>query len=154
MCIDRRTNTTIGAGMIDFSLRRAQNVHWQALEIDKKALSLGDSLGFSFNISSENNASQLVVIDFAIHYMKSNGTLAPKVFKLKNIEVGPKSVKVKKKHAFKDFSTRKHYSGKHFLEILVSGRSYGKVEFDLTVAKPKIVCFGIFINQTSLVSYC
>ncbi len=35
--IDRRTNTTIGAGMIDFSLRRAQNVHWQALEIDKTA---------------------------------------------------------------------------------------------------------------------
>lgn len=35
--IDKRTNTTIGAGMIDFSLRRAQNVHWQDLEIHKPA---------------------------------------------------------------------------------------------------------------------
>ena len=35
--IDRQTNTTIGAGMIDFSLRRAQNVHWQALEVNKSA---------------------------------------------------------------------------------------------------------------------
>ena len=35
--IDRQTNATIGAGMIDFSLRRAQNVHWQALEVDKAA---------------------------------------------------------------------------------------------------------------------
>ncbi|MCB9955499.1 MAG: sulfate adenylyltransferase subunit CysN [Caulobacterales bacterium] len=35
--IDRRTNTTIGAGMIDFSLRRAQNVHWQDLDIDKSS---------------------------------------------------------------------------------------------------------------------
>lgn len=35
--IDKRANTTIGAGMIDFSLRRAQNVHWQALEVDKTA---------------------------------------------------------------------------------------------------------------------
>jgi bifunctional enzyme CysN/CysC len=35
--IDRQTNGTIGAGMIDFSLRRAQNVRWQALEIDKMA---------------------------------------------------------------------------------------------------------------------
>ena len=33
--IDRQTNNTVGAGMIDFSLRRAQNVHWQALEINK-----------------------------------------------------------------------------------------------------------------------
>ena len=35
--IDRRTNATIGAGMIDFSLRRAKNVHWQDLDINKKA---------------------------------------------------------------------------------------------------------------------
>ena len=35
--IDRRTNNTIGAGMIDFSLRRAQNVHWQDLDIHKAA---------------------------------------------------------------------------------------------------------------------
>lgn len=35
--IDRMTNATVGAGMIDFALRRAQNVHWQALEVDKNA---------------------------------------------------------------------------------------------------------------------
>ena len=35
--IDRQTNATIGVGMIDFSLRRAQNVHWQALEVDKSS---------------------------------------------------------------------------------------------------------------------
>jgi len=35
--IDRFTNNTVGAGMIDFGLRRATNVHWQALDIDKTA---------------------------------------------------------------------------------------------------------------------
>ena len=35
--IDRYTNATVGAGMINFSLRRAQNVHRQALVVDKKA---------------------------------------------------------------------------------------------------------------------
>jgi bifunctional enzyme CysN/CysC len=35
--IDKRTNATVGAGMIDFSLRRAQNVHWQDLDINKTA---------------------------------------------------------------------------------------------------------------------
>ena len=35
--IDRSTNETAGAGMIDFGLRRAANVHWQAIDVDAKA---------------------------------------------------------------------------------------------------------------------
>ena len=35
--IDRLTNETVGAGMIHFALRRAVNVHWQALEVTKVA---------------------------------------------------------------------------------------------------------------------
>jgi bifunctional enzyme CysN/CysC len=33
--VDRLTNQTVGAGMIDFSLRRAANIHWQAVDINK-----------------------------------------------------------------------------------------------------------------------
>jgi bifunctional enzyme CysN/CysC len=35
--IDKLTNATVGAGMIHFCLRRAQNVHWQALEVSREA---------------------------------------------------------------------------------------------------------------------
>ncbi len=35
--IDRFTNATVAAGMIDFSLMRATNVHWQALDVNKDA---------------------------------------------------------------------------------------------------------------------
>jgi bifunctional enzyme CysN/CysC len=35
--IDKLTNETVGAGMIHFALRRAVNVHWQALEVTKVA---------------------------------------------------------------------------------------------------------------------
>jgi bifunctional enzyme CysN/CysC len=34
--IDRFTNGTVGAGMIEFGLRRATNVHWQALDVSKE----------------------------------------------------------------------------------------------------------------------
>lgn len=34
--VDKLTNATVAAGMIHFSLRRAQNVHWQALEIGRE----------------------------------------------------------------------------------------------------------------------
>ena len=35
--IDRQTNATVAAGTIDFALRRAANLHWQQLEVDKPA---------------------------------------------------------------------------------------------------------------------
>ena len=35
--IDRLTNATVGAGMIHFALRRSQNIHWQALDVNKAA---------------------------------------------------------------------------------------------------------------------
>jgi bifunctional enzyme CysN/CysC len=35
--IDRLTNNTVGAGMLNFALRRADNVHWQATTVDKAA---------------------------------------------------------------------------------------------------------------------
>ena len=35
--VDKLTNATVAAGMIHFSLRRAQNVHWQALEVSREA---------------------------------------------------------------------------------------------------------------------
>ena len=37
--IDRFTNATVGAGVIDFALRRADNIHWQSVDIDKKSRS-------------------------------------------------------------------------------------------------------------------
>ena len=35
--IDRATNATVAAGMIRFALRRAQNVHWQSIDITREA---------------------------------------------------------------------------------------------------------------------
>jgi bifunctional enzyme CysN/CysC len=35
--IDRITNTTVGAGLLHFALRRSDNVHWQALDVNKGA---------------------------------------------------------------------------------------------------------------------
>jgi bifunctional enzyme CysN/CysC len=35
--IDRITNATVGAGMIQHALRRAENIHWQSLDVGKRA---------------------------------------------------------------------------------------------------------------------
>ncbi len=38
--IDKFTLETVGAGMIEFALRRASNIHWQTLEINRRAREL------------------------------------------------------------------------------------------------------------------
>tara|TARA_B100000678_G_scaffold90504_1_gene75362 strand:- start:8967 stop:10874 length:1908 start_codon:yes stop_codon:yes gene_type:complete len=35
--IDRLTNNTVGMGLIDFALRRAGNIHWQSVDVNKAA---------------------------------------------------------------------------------------------------------------------
>jgi bifunctional enzyme CysN/CysC len=35
--IDRITNNTVGAGMLHFALRRSQNVHWHAFDVNKQS---------------------------------------------------------------------------------------------------------------------
>jgi len=35
--VDRLTNNTVGAGLLHFALRRADNLHWQSIEVDKAA---------------------------------------------------------------------------------------------------------------------
>ncbi|MGE0045545.1 MAG: sulfate adenylyltransferase subunit CysN [Hyphomonadaceae bacterium] len=35
--IDRMSNATLAAGLVNFALRRAQNIHWQALDVDRAA---------------------------------------------------------------------------------------------------------------------
>jgi bifunctional enzyme CysN/CysC len=36
--IDRLTNNTVGLGLLDFALRRAANIHWQALDVVRSTL--------------------------------------------------------------------------------------------------------------------
>jgi len=101
-------------------------------KIGKLKIMLEDNFSFSFDIVSEKTKSQKLVIDYAIHYQKKSGELAPKVFKLKDLELKPKkTVAISKSHRFMDFTTRKHYPGKHAVEIMVNGKSYGKKEFVL-----------------------
>ena len=92
--------------------------------LSKSRLALGDSLSFKLKISSLAKTSQKLVVDYKVHYKKSSGKTNPKVFKLKTFNLNPSdSITLQKKHLFKDFTTRKHYSGKHMIEIMVNGKS-------------------------------
>jgi len=117
-----------------FDFEKNVKIKLEALQVGKAKIKLGEEQTFSFDLLSEKNKTQKLVIDYAIYYVKKSGEQSRKIFKLKEIELkAGNKIDIIKKHSFKDFSTRKHYSGKHAVEILINGKVYGKKEFHLSV---------------------
>lgn len=93
-----------------------------ALLLDSQQILLGQTLSFTFDISSTSDQPQKIVIDYAVHFVKANGKLSPKVFKLKNLELAPRQrQKIVKSHSFKKITTRTYYEGEHVIEIFING---------------------------------
>ncbi|HEX8517661.1 MAG TPA: DNA alkylation repair protein [Bacteroidia bacterium] len=118
--------------VLDFE--RNAKVQLKNFKLESSKLKLGEELNFSFIIISEKKSKQKLVIDYAVHYAKKSGEQSRKVFKLKELQLNPlQNISISKRQLIRDFSTRKHYAGKHAVEILVNGKSYGLKEFFLAV---------------------
>jgi len=95
-------------------------------------LKLGQAIAFSFALTSTSRQSQQLAIDYLIHYVKASGQTARKVFKLREITLGPgQRQTLGKRQTIRNFTTRKHYPGRHRLEIQVNGLILAKAGFDL-----------------------
>ncbi len=109
-----------------------------ALTVDGPLLSVdgvtvGESLEFTFDARNEGPDEVRLAIDYVVHHLKANGTLAPKVFKLTTRTLAPgESVSLAKRHSFKPISTRRYYAGEHALELQINGRPFGRATFTLT----------------------
>lgn len=115
-----------------FNFEKNPKVLVSQLILSKKKIKLGEKLKFSFELESNKNKEQNLVIDYAIHYKKLSGELAPKVFKLKEVKLQKnEKLNISKEQLFKDFTTRKHNTGVHKIEVLINGESYGIEQFEL-----------------------
>ena len=102
--------------------------------LESKAVSLGDSLKIKACLRSKSTQLQKFVIDYKIHHVKANGTSSAKVFKWKNSSLqAQQEITLIKFHSFKFITTRKYYTGQHHVELLINGKSYGLLAFELIV---------------------
>ena len=108
-----------------------QNSIVQGIELSRETLSIGESLTFSFEVKSKDGELGKTRIEYAIDFMKSNGKLSRKVFKISEGEISSDTKLCTKKHSFKQLSTRVHYAGRHQLNIIVNGIEKCSVGFEL-----------------------
>lgn len=105
-----------------FKYTKDVRVSVKKLQLNASTIRIGEAITFQFSLESKKNTTQKLMVDYCIHYVKKTGKALPKVFKLKEIQLEPHgTVSIAKKQRFQDFTTRKHYPGKHKLEILVNG---------------------------------
>lgn len=115
-----------------FNFEKHPKVSVAKLKLNKATLKLGETLAFSFDLQSGKSKPQKLVVDYVLHYRKKQGGTSPKVFKLKELELPAKAnVLLDKKQKMVDFTTRKHYPGKHRLEIQVNGKVMAGADFEL-----------------------
>lgn len=104
------------------------------LTTHKSHFILYDVIDFSFQIESKGKKTQKLIVDYAIDFVKSNGKMGKKVYKLKTLELKPGEKQfLKKKHSLKPITTMKYYSGTHHLMIQINGEMMGRVSFYLEV---------------------
>jgi len=99
------------------------------LKLDNKKIKIGDNLNFSFDLTLKRKGK--VRLEYGVFYVKANGKLSKKVFKMTENDYKPGTNSFSKKQFFGDMSTRKHYPGTHEISIIINGEEKEKTSFEL-----------------------
>lgn len=113
-----------------FGLKNNTKVEVHHFSIINKKIKIGEYLEFDFLLRNTDKKSQEIRLEYAIHYLRNNGTHAKKVFKISERIIAPKEeIKIKRKQSFKLITTRQFYIGKQYLSVIVNGNERAKEEF-------------------------
>jgi 3-methyladenine DNA glycosylase AlkC len=93
---------------------------------------IGEALGFTIEIKNKETTPTKFKLDYAIDYLTATGRKSMKVFKLRE-DVFPvdEMIQISKRQSFENFTTRKHFKGRHCIHILVNGQKAISQEFDV-----------------------
>ncbi|QKX04840.1 DNA alkylation repair protein [Aquimarina sp. TRL1] len=84
---------------------------------------IGDALRFSFLVKNTSSHAIKIRVEYGLYYMKANGQLAKKVFKISEKSYAGNSVTpISRKQSFKIITTRKFYVGKHKISLILNGK--------------------------------
>jgi len=115
-----------------FGFGNQEQIDIQNFKINKTEISLGENLYISFNVINNANKPSLIRLEYAVYYLKKNGSLSKKIFQISQKEHSSLSkTSVQKKQHFKPISTRKYHFGKHKISIIANGKEFDTLTFNL-----------------------
>lgn len=100
--------------------------------VEPSAVRLGERIAIAAEITSDSTVNQPLVVDYRVHYARAGGKTAAKVFKWKTFDLaGDDTVALRISQVIRDFSTRRHHSGRHAVELIVNGETMATSGFEL-----------------------
>lgn len=106
-----------------------------SLAVVPKRVAVGESFTLTATLTSRAAKPQRLVVDYAVHHVKADGSTSPKVFKGWSIELAPRqSVVLTKRHSMRPVTTRRYFAGRHRVALHVNGQPVAEAAFELRAA--------------------
>jgi 3-methyladenine DNA glycosylase AlkC len=102
------------------------------LALSAKKVRVGESLSLAVRLKSSAKAAQDLLLDYAVHHVKADGSTSAKVFKGWKLKLAAGAVaELSKSHSLKPITTRRYYAGVHRVELLINGQAAADAAFEL-----------------------
>jgi hypothetical protein len=73
-----------------------------------------------------------VVLDYAVHHRRANGSLSPKVFKWRRLDLAAGvPVALERRHPVRPVTVRRYHPGPHRVVVLANGAPLAEAAFEL-----------------------
>ena len=111
-----------------FGYQTPTHIHISNFKVQKQ-VSIGGNLKFSVRLKTSRPALGKLRIEYVLGFMKNNGKISGKIFKISESDFRDKEKYIIKRHSFKVISTRKYYLGSHYIAVVVNGKELSRKSF-------------------------
>lgn len=107
-----------------------------ALVAAPRRLRIGQSLTLTATLHSSAARAQPLVVDYAVHHVKADGSTSPKVFKGWQLALpGHESIALTRQHSMRVITTRRYYAGRHSVDLRINGTVVASASFVLSAGE-------------------
>jgi 3-methyladenine DNA glycosylase AlkC len=93
---------------------------------------ISESIRITAVVGNAGDRGAAFNVDLRVHFVKANGARSPKVFKLREVDLGAgERVTLSKVVSLRQQTTRTHYPGEHQVDLLINGTAYPAGSFVL-----------------------
>lgn len=115
-----------------FGVKHDSSLKASSFQLSKNKLKVGDHLLFSFQLKNTSTKKIKSRLEYAVYFLLANGSYAKKVFKISEKEIQPNEIlDIERRHSLKPMTTRKYYSGKQKVALIINGKEGEPLSFEL-----------------------
>ena len=106
------------------------------LQLTPRRVLLGGAVQLTLTLRSNAARAQRLAVDYAVHHVKADGSLSPKVFKGWTLELAPgATLTLTRQHALRPITTRRYHAGRHEIAVQVNGVEVSRGAFTLLMPR-------------------